>query len=190
MAEPRLIIERLPAQERLKELLTTEEERRRADGFGTERRKAEYLGWRHIVRRELGADVGIGYTPEGAPTLLNRPEHIGVSHSADFVAVIISDRPCAVDIERLERNFSAVSPRCISAAERRLASHPHLEAAVWCAKETLYKYGRRKGLDFLKDICIEKIDFDGGIIAGRICGGSSVEMQMEIRDNTLVVWVG
>ena len=33
---------------------TTPEERAEAAAFGSERRRAEFLGWRAIVRRELG----------------------------------------------------------------------------------------------------------------------------------------
>lgn len=190
MPDRGLIIEKLPSEEGLQELLVTDEERCRAAGFGSQRRRAEYLAWRSIVRRELGPDVEIGYTDEGAPVLLNRPEHIGVSHSADFVAVVISDSRCAVDIERLSRNFTGISSRYITASERQLSGDPRFEAAVWCAKETLYKYARRTGLDFLEDIRILKVDFEAGIIVGSILGGDSVEMRMTSYGDNTVVWVG
>ena len=48
---------------------TTPEERTEAAAFGSERRRAEFLGWRAIVRRELGADVRIGYiVPVASPS--------------------------------------------------------------------------------------------------------------------------
>lgn len=186
----KLIIEPLPSQDELGMLLVTDEERRTADGFGAARRRAEYLGWRSIVRRELGRDVAIGYTDEGAPVLRNRSECISVSHSADYLAVLISTRRCAVDIERLSRNFSNISSRYISSGERLLSSDPRLEAAVWCAKETIYKYAGRTGLDFLRDIHVEKVDFEAGIVVGRVSEGDSVEMQMSVYDGNLIVRLG
>lgn len=184
------IIESLPSVERLAGLLVTDEERCRAGEFGSQHRRAEYLAWRSIVRRELGADTEIYYSENGAPRLRNRKEHIGVSHSADFVAVIISDKPCAVDIERLSRNFSGAASRYITAAERGLSDDRRLEAVLWCAKETLYKYSGRQGLDFLRDLCIELVDFESGIVVGRICNGDSVEMRMALHGDNIVVWVG
>ena len=190
MPEAKLIIEPVPARERWPELWVTDDERRHAASFGSERRSGEYLMWRDMVRRALGRDVAIGYTAEGAPRLENRTEYIGVSHCADFVAVVISERRCAVDIERLSRNFSNISSRYVSPAERLLSDDSRLCAALWCAKETLYKYAGRKGLDLLRDICVEKVDFEAGTVVGRICGGSQVVMQMLCRDDNLVVWVG
>lgn len=43
------------------------------------RRQAEYLTWRAVVYRELGA-VPIGYDAAGGPVLIGDPRHIGVSH--------------------------------------------------------------------------------------------------------------
>ena len=48
---------------------TTSEERAAAAGFVSERRRAEFLTWRAVVRRELGDDVGIAYDALGAPVL-------------------------------------------------------------------------------------------------------------------------
>lgn len=48
---------------------TTPEERAEAAAFGSERRRTEFLGWRALVRRELGTDVQIGYDAVGAPVL-------------------------------------------------------------------------------------------------------------------------
>lgn len=190
MLEAKLIIEPVPDDEVLESLLVTGEERRAAEKFGTRRRKAEYLMWRHIVRRETGADTQIGYNGLGAPVLKNRTEYIGVSHCADSVAVVVSPRPCAVDIERTDRDFSKIASRFVSRSESGLSDDPRLLCALWCAKETLYKYSGKRGLDFLRDICVEKVDFSLGIVAGSICGGEPVTMKLTSSGESLVVWVG
>ena len=69
------------------------------------RRRAEYLTWRAVVYRELGA-VPIGYDAAGGPVLIGDPRHIGVSHGGGHAAVVISDHPCAVDIEPETRRFT------------------------------------------------------------------------------------
>ncbi|MCH5329426.1 MAG: 4'-phosphopantetheinyl transferase superfamily protein [Alistipes sp.] len=189
MCDARLILEPVPADGELRNLIVTDGERLRAGGFAP-RRRNEYLMWRTVVRRELGADVEIGYDSAGAPVLENRNEHIGVSHSADYVAVVISPRRCAVDVESLSRDFAKVASRYMTPAEAALSDNAALPAAVWCAKECLYKYGGRRGLDFLRDICVEKVDFGSGTVVGRICNDDSVEMRMSVHEGSLVVWVG
>ena len=69
---------------------TTPEERAEAAAFGSERRRAEFLGWRAIVRRELGMQVRIGYDAAGAPVLTGSDCCISVAHCADRIAVCIS----------------------------------------------------------------------------------------------------
>ncbi len=136
----------------------TDDERAAAREFG-DARKREYLAWRAIVRRTIGRDAIIAYNSVGAPILTNYPFHITVSHCQGRIAVGISDRPCAVDIERIDRNFRRVLSRYLSPKEQRLSAHPLFPAIAWCAKETLYKYTGRQGLDLLNDLHIDRISF-------------------------------
>lgn len=161
-----------------------------AESFGALRRRREFLAWRSIVRRMAGADIEIGYNECGAPLIIGSPLHVGVSHSRDHVAVIISDRPCAVDIENLSRNFGNVVARYLTAEEQALSSHPDFLAAAWCAKETLYKYHHRGWLNLLSDIRIVAVDFDCGEIRGTIRGGEEIVMRMSYYDGDIVVSVG
>ena len=120
-------------------------------------RAREYLAWRAIVRREVGRDARIGYNAVGAPVLENYPYLLTVSHGAGRVAVGISERRCAVDIERLDRNFLRILSRYLTPDEQRLSAHPHFPAVAWCAKEVLYKYAGRREADLLRDLRIEEI---------------------------------
>lgn len=145
--------------------------------------------WRYIVRRELGADVTIDYNENGAPILLNRTEHISVSHSADFVGVIISDDRCAIDIERLDRNFERVASRYIRPEEQSLSQDERLAAILWCAKETLYKYANESGLDLLRDLRILNLDIDQGRLLGQIKDYPPVMMHIELHSDNAIVYI-
>lgn len=151
------------------------------------RRRAEYLTWRAVVYRELGA-VQIGYNDDGAPVLIGDPRRIGVSHSGGYVAVAISDRRCAVDIEPVTRNFARAASRFLTFAEAALSDDPRLPGVVWCAKETLYKYAGEPGLELLRDLTVERIDFAAGEIEGRIRGGEPIPLRLELRDGLIVVY--
>ena len=167
----------------------TAEERAAAAAFGSERRRREYLTWRALVRRELGRDVRIAYDAVGAPVLENRPEYLSVSHCDGRVAVCLSLRRCAVAIEPVPRNFGRVLSRYMTPEEQALADDPLLPAAVWCAKETLYKYAGRRELDLLRDLRITEADLAAGCLAGRIAGGAPVAMRLLCRDGYLATFI-
>lgn len=171
------------------DLWTTEEERAEAARFGSARRRSEYLTWRTLVRRELGRDAVIGYNGVGAP-VVSSPEgyFIGVSHCRERVAVCISRQRCAVDIESASRDFGAALARCMTPRERSLSTDERLGAALWCAKEALYKYAGRRELELQRDVQVLGVDFEAGRIVGRVCDGELLELQLRCIDGCVVVW--
>ena len=107
----------------------TSDELAEAGRFVREGRRREYLTWRAVVRRELGADVRIAYDAAGAPVVDRDGVYVGVSHCRGRVAVCLSDVPCAVDIEPETRDFSRAAPRYMSPSELALSGDPLLPAA-------------------------------------------------------------
>lgn len=166
---------------------TTPEERAAAAQFGCARRRAEFLTWRAAVRREVGADAAIEYDAVGAPVLVNYPFFLSVAHCPGRVAVAVSEARCAVDIEPAARDFSRAAARCMTAEERALCADPLWPGIVWCAKEALYKYAGRPGLDLLRDLRIERFDRAAGRLTGRIAGGPPRELTVLCTDGFLVV---
>ena len=154
----RLIVEPpLPMEEA--SAWATAEERAAAARFAPAR-AAEYLGWRAIVRRELGSGTAIAYDAVGAPVLPDLPYFLSVSHCRTHLAVTLSERRCAVDIERFDRNFGRIAHRYLTPAEVQLgAGDPRFGAVAWCAKEALYKYAGVRGCDLARDLRIDTIDF-------------------------------
>lgn len=163
------------------------DERAAADAFGSERRRREYLTWRAVVRRALGPDVRIGYDANGAPQLLDLSLHLSVSHCAGLVAVALSDAPCAVDAESAGRDFSRVCSRYLTPSEASLSSDPLWPAVAWCAKETLYKYARRRELDLCRDLRLLEADLARGRLVGRIGDGALLPMRIDRVEEALVV---
>ena len=135
------------------------------------RRREEGEAWRAAVRMEAGKDVTISYNQVGAPVISDgRWTHIGVSHAGGFAAIIFSNSRCAIDMESPARDFSRASTRFISPAEREIpgSDDPLFSAALWCAKETLYKFSGREELDLLEDITVSGVDFAEGEVGGAI----------------------
>lgn len=159
-----------------------------AAAFVSGRRRSEYLSWRAIVRRELGADVRIGYDAIGAPIVEGGP-FISVAHCPGRVAVCISDRRCGVDVESERRNFSRVASRCMTPQELALSSDPLLPGVLWCAKETLYKYAGRVELDLLRDLSVESVDLDAGSLGARIENGALLQLSVRREDGYILVYL-
>lgn len=158
-----------------------------AASFAAERQR-EYLTWRAMLYRELGAAVTVAYSPTGAPVVVGREGvQIGVSHGAGRVALGISAGPCAVDIERLDRHFGRIVPHYLTDAELRLGEgYPHFLAVAWAAKETLYKLSGRNGLSLLGDLRLTAVG--KGWIDGRIASDEAVRMSVRLLPDAVVVW--
>ena len=75
---------------------------------------------------------------------------------------MLSEGPCAVDIESETRNFGRVIARYMTPCERRLSESALWPAVAWCAKEALYKYAGRRELDLLRDLRLLEADLGEG----------------------------
>lgn len=117
---------------------------------------------------------------------------IGVAHTREMVALVISEGRCAVDIESKSRNFDHAASRFISDRERALkeSNHPLFEALIWCGKETLYKYSERDELNLIEDLEIVEVDFDVGVAVGKIIPlGIELELGIELCDGQIVTYI-
>ena len=159
-------------------------------------RQAEWLSWRAIVRREVCREFGcrpteiaIAYNETGAPVVEGAAVHAAVSHCRGSVAVGLSDAPCAVDIESLDRNFGRIASRYMTSTEQALSDDPRWPAVVWSAKETLYKYAGRKELDLLCDLRVEQADFSAGRLVGRIRGGEVLLLRFLFFAGRVIVFL-
>lgn len=167
---------------------------RAVEGITASARRRERLMWRRIVREATCQQVEVEYTPSGAPRIKNFPfEHISVSHCRDVVAVVASHRECGVDVERKDRNFERVASRYVSEQEWALCRERGCErgvflAAVWCAKECMYKAAQCESVSLKDDITVEDIDLSAGVIVGRVAGGESIYMWLVDRGDYLIVY--
>lgn len=164
---------------------TTDEERRTAASFGSEQRRREWLTWRAVVRRELGCEVAFAYNEQGAPRVVGEALHLSVSHARDRVAVLLSQGPCGVDLERTDRRFERVKAKYLTPEEELLSSDPRFLAVAWCAKEALYKYAGEEGLSFTEDLRI--LAFSGEELTAQIKDGEPLQLTIRYPEEGYVV---
>ena len=183
----RLVIERIATEVLLRENATAED-LTVIERFGSVSRRMEALAWRAIVRRVLGVNVEIFYDDYGAPKVNKEDVYISVSHSKEWVAVLFSDTPCAVDIDYVERDFCRVANRYLSENEQIIAEQNGMYAEMWCAKEALYKYYKKGNLDLVKHISIGDYDSDRGVLRCSILGSEPIDVKIK-RDGNFAIAV-
>ena len=160
------------------------------EGISSKSRRAERLAWRGLLRKVAGEECRVSYSKQGTPCIENSQyKYISVSHCADCVALLLSDKPCGVDVERVERNFERVARKYISDAEREglPVDSPLKMAAVWCAKEALYKMMSREGVDFLRDIELLRLDVEAGEIEARLLDEQLVQLRIVQPDEAHIL---
>lgn len=138
--------------------------------FTFEKRKTEWLATRALIKQMIGSTFQISYTESGKP-LLNHPlySHISISHSREFVAVLIhSQLAVGIDIESMNRNYAPIRKKYLSETElENVSEHPVYQCLYWCAKEAVFKIAEEDGVDFRKQIQISAFDFQQNSFSAR-----------------------
>ena len=129
------------------------------ENIKSEKRKKEYLAIHAVLHQVFGAESFLHHHPNGQPFLNNHTDYISISHTHRFVVVLTHpQKRVGVDIECLERNFSAVERKALSKSEISFIDQKqrslHL-AILWSAKEALYKCISQEGVDFAQQMQIE-----------------------------------
>jgi len=164
-----------------------EDELLQYNGFRTDQRRVHWLAYRHLLKNVVGKgkQIRVIYDPNSKPFLHLSDEHISVSHSGKFAAVITSKRyRVGIDIEKLHSRLHRVAEKFISPEEApddiKKLSTDHL-CLHWCAKEALYKLQGERELDFREQIRIMHLPpGNEGPFNGRILkDGSANEFQLE-----------
>lgn len=131
--------------------------------FSVDKRKTEYLATRLLLQQLLKEKKEIIYQPSGRPQIKESQKNISISHSADFVAIIVSDNVVGIDVENAQRNIERVSSRFLHPDEtmwiEKSDDVQFLKILFWCAKEAIFKCSQRSGVLFNTQIIIPPFDF-------------------------------
>ncbi len=139
--------------------------------FKTEKRKLEWLATRALLKELMGEELVITYHDTDAPYLQDSPYSISISHTQEYVAVLLQDKPYSgVDIERRGDRILKVQQRFMTEEESATIGSTHETDHLliyWCAKEALFKLIDQKEVDFRRHLRIEPFEFalSGTLIA-------------------------
>ena len=94
-----------------------------------------------------------------------------ISHTKDYVAVILDKRPTGIDIEYRSDRILKIRSRFMNPEEEAGIDLEHeVEHLLihWCAKETLFKIIGQEGVDFQKHLHVNPFPYlSSGTFKGR-----------------------
>ena len=124
------------------------------------KRRKERLAVRALLNEVFDGKVYLGHHDNGRPFLQNSLIEISISHTERFVAILTHpEESVGIDIESLERDFSAVEKKALSEDEIEFLSEKNRDlhlAICWSAKEAIYKRMSLSGVDYSKQILLKK----------------------------------
>ena len=161
-------------------------------------RRREKLATRALLNEIFPEKLYLGHHDNGKPYLQNTAMEISISHTNRFVAILLHpDEDLGIDIESLDRDFSAVEKKALSEDELEDLDERKktLQLAIyWCAKEAIYKRMSVSGVDFAEQIEVEGFNpRDEGEIEATFTHKDGTELEFELGyevfDNHVMVWV-
>lgn len=137
------------------------------------KRLLHWLSTRVLLRTMLNTSeyIDCQMDEHGKPFLPNLDYHISLSHSYDYAAVIIGkNRKVGVDIELIKHKIKSIKHKFLSdieLAQKQIGDNINGLYVCWCAKEAIYKWNGRKGLEFKQDMHIKpfKLKAEGSLSA-------------------------
>ena len=153
----RIWIGKIPEMAAVPENLSREEQTE-FDSFHSDKRKKEWLAMRSMIR-QIGFDQKITYLPNGKPVV--QSGYISLSHGAELVGFLFSDRPTGIDIQDPDDKIVRIRKRFCGAAELDEANRSGNEllylTQLWCIKEAVFKmYGEH--VVFSEEIQVDPFD--------------------------------
>ena len=166
--------------------------------FGSESQRKQKLAVRALINELFDEKMYLDHHDNGKPYLENCATNISITHTEKYVAVIIHDEDDrGIDIESLDRDFSAVEQRALSEDEiEDLDDDSRNEqlAIYWCAKEAIFKRMSQLRVDFAEQIEVEKFRPKGkGELEATFIHKNGHEEEFDlgyvIFDRHVLVWV-
>ncbi len=166
--------------------------------LNSEARRKEKLAIRALLNIIFKEKVYLGHHDNGKPYIQNNAIEISITHSDRFAAIIIhKEEDVAIDVESLNRDFSAVEKKALSEEELDDLSEKNKNtqlAIYWSAKEVIYKRMSISGVDFSTQIEIEKFTprSEGeleAVFTYKDGDKDEFELNYEIFENHILVWM-
>ena len=126
------LIKRMP-EERKKKILQRKQKKDRL------RSLTAGLLLQEALKEENLVDTSFGYDHNGKPVLFDHPEvWISITHSGDYAGILLSDRPCGIDIQEYRGMKESLTRYLLHKAEKPV-TEPEKYYELFSKKEAMVK---------------------------------------------------
>ena len=166
--------------------------------FRSESQRKQKLAVRALINEVFEEKMYLNHHDNGQPYLENCATNISITHTENYVAIIIHDEEeVGIDVESLDRDFSVVEQKALSEDEiDDLEKDKRNEqlAIYWCAKEALFKRMALNRVVYSEQIEVEKFNVrkEGELEATFIHKDEheeEFELEYMIFDHHVLVWL-
>ena len=160
--------------------------------------RKQRLAVRALLNELFEEKVYLSHHDNGKPYIENSAVNISITHTQKYVAVILHDEEdVGIDLESLDRDFSAVEAKALSEEERDDLDDDRKSeqlAIYWCAKEAIFKRVSVYNVDFAEQIEVERFRPRGeGELEATFIDKDGEETEFELEymtfDRHVLVWV-
>lgn len=167
--------------------------------IASESLRRQKLAVRALLYAMFEEKVYLNHHDNGKPYIENCVTNISITHTDNYVAIILNDNDeVGIDIESLDRDFSAVEKKALSEDEIEDLEDDEGRneqlGIYWCAKEAIYKMLGQYNLDFAEQIEVERFrPKDDGELEATFVDRDGYEEEYELSyitfDRHVLVWV-
>lgn len=131
----------------------------------SETHQRAFLSVRKLLQETGHNDVQLHYDEFGKPHLDNE-NHISITHSFDFSAIILSNKNVGIDIEQRREKIIRIADKFVDKSEFEFLNKENLQdyisklTVIWGIKEAVFKIRNEKGISFKDHIFVAPFEME------------------------------
>jgi 4'-phosphopantetheinyl transferase len=139
-------------EELLSKVVLKEKTQQRLNGMKSQMHQRAFLSVRMLIQEMGFTDHEMHYDEFGKP-YFNCHNHISITHSHDFAAIIISDQTVGIDMELQREKILRIADKFVDTETSYLNTQNTPDyikelTVIWGAKEAIFKIRNEKGISF------------------------------------------
>ena len=144
---------------------------------------------RLLLAEMLGEMPEVAKDEHGKPLLPNHQLNISISHTEGYAAILLGNGRLGVDVQHYKPNVLKVRDRFLDENELQMAQDIETTTLFWAAKEAIYKFNAKPGLDFRDPITIHSIEAET-LPSSFVYENVKTELNLgwERLDGAMLVW--
>ncbi|MDO3694235.1 4'-phosphopantetheinyl transferase superfamily protein [Wenyingzhuangia sp. chi5] len=143
----------------LRDMYLSKNSLNRVNLMKSESHQKGFLSIRHLLKHINLNDDDLFYNEFGKPLLRNH-QHISITHSYDFSAIVISNESIGIDLEKNRDKIKVIKHRFTDLEQNNLSDKEYIKQLtfIWGGKEAMFKIHPCGGMSFKNDLIVLKMN--------------------------------